>query len=64
MGWVSLFVPADVAELIGAPAEAEPVAILCLGPVTEFYPRPMLEQESWTSVRPLSELLADNAWPV
>lgn len=63
MGWVSMFVPEVVAELIGAPEGAEPVAILCLGPVDEFYPQPMLEQEKWTSVRPLDELLADNSWP-
>ncbi len=63
MGWVSLFVPDEVAALIGAPDGAEPVAILCLGPVDAFYPRPMLEQESWTTVRPLDELLAENIWP-
>jgi 5,6-dimethylbenzimidazole synthase len=63
MGWVSMFVPEVVAELIGAREGAEPVAILCLGPVEEFYPRPMLEREKWTSVRPLDELLADNSWP-
>lgn len=63
MGWVSLFEPETVAALVGAPEGADPVAILCLGPVEEFYPRPMLEQEHWTSVRPLSELLADNVWP-
>lgn len=63
MGWVSMFAPEVVAELIGAPEGAEAVAILCLGPVVEFYPRPMLEREKWTSVRPLHELLADNSWP-
>lgn len=63
MGWVSLFVPDEVAALISAPDGAEPVAILCLGPVDAFYPRPMLEQESWTTVRPLDELLAHNVWP-
>ncbi|WP_332642320.1 5,6-dimethylbenzimidazole synthase [Aeromicrobium sp.] len=63
MGWVSMFVSEVVAELIGAREGAEPVAILCLGPVEEFYRRPMLEQEKWTSVRPLEELLAENSWP-
>jgi hypothetical protein len=24
----------------------------------------MLEQESWTSVRPLDELLGENFWPI
>ena len=38
MGWVSLFDPLALAELLGMPAGAKPVAVLCLGPVTEFYP--------------------------
>ena len=40
MGWVSLFVPADVAGLDQAPEGAEPVAILVLAPVEAFYERP------------------------
>lgn len=63
MGWVSLFDPAVVAAEVGMPAGAEPIAILCLGPVPAFYDRPMLEQERWTRPRPLSELLGENGWP-
>ncbi|MEJ7634376.1 5,6-dimethylbenzimidazole synthase [Aeromicrobium sp.] len=63
MGWVSMFEPEVVGRLIGAPAGAEAVAILCLGPVDAFYPRPMLEQESWTVARRLDELLAVDVWP-
>lgn len=63
MGWVSLFEPQVVATELGMPEGAEPVAILCLGPVPEFYPRPMLEQERWARPRPLSELVAENVWP-
>ena len=36
MGWVSLFDPARLARLLTIPADAEPVAILCLGPVPDF----------------------------
>lgn len=36
MGWVSLFDPQRLAALLAMPADAEPVAILCLGPVPEF----------------------------
>jgi 5,6-dimethylbenzimidazole synthase len=32
--------------------------VLCLGPVEEFYPRPMLEDEGWIVPRPLDELLS------
>ncbi|RII75728.1 5,6-dimethylbenzimidazole synthase [Pseudomonas monteilii] len=62
MGWVSLFEPQALAALLGMPAGAKPVAVLCLGPVTEFYPAPMLVQENWAEARPLSEMLYENQW--
>ncbi|UPL04812.1 F420-0--gamma-glutamyl ligase [Pseudomonas sp. IsoF] len=62
MGWVSLFDPLALAELLGMPAGAKPVAVLCLGPVTEFYPAPMLVQENWVEQRPLSDMLYHNQW--
>ncbi|CRZ19124.1 5,6-dimethylbenzimidazole synthase [Mycolicibacterium neworleansense] len=63
MGWVSIFEPAPLGELMGMPADAEPVAILCLGPVPEFPDRPVLEIEHWTTGRPLPEFVAENGWP-
>lgn len=62
MGWVSLFDPAALAQLLGIPAGGKPVAILCLGHVEAFYPRPMLEQEGWRQGRPLQEFLFENVW--
>ncbi|WP_422403150.1 5,6-dimethylbenzimidazole synthase [Pseudomonas sp. GZD-209] len=62
MGWVSLFEPQALAELLGMPAGAKPVAVLCLGPVIEFYPAPMLALENWAEQRPLSEMLYENHW--
>ncbi|MBA6124302.1 MULTISPECIES: 5,6-dimethylbenzimidazole synthase [Pseudomonas] len=62
MGWVSLFDPQALADLLGMPAGAKPVAVLCLGPVTAFYPAPMLVQENWAQQRPLSEMLFENQW--
>ena len=64
MGWVSLFDPRALAELLKMPEGSEPVAVLCLGPVTEFYPAPMLELEGWTRARPLAELVYENRWGV
>ncbi len=64
MGWVSLFEPQALAELLGLPAGAKPVAVLCLGPVKAFYPAPMLVLEGWAQPRPLSELLYENFWGV
>ncbi|MDT3709192.1 MAG: 5,6-dimethylbenzimidazole synthase [Pseudomonadaceae bacterium] len=62
LGWVSLFDPQVLAELLGMPAGAKPMAILCLGPVHAFYPAPMLELEGWTQGRPLEELLYQDRW--
>ena len=64
MGWVSLFEPQALADLLGLPAGAKPLAVLCLGPVKEFYPAPMLVLEGWAQTRPLSELLYENYWGV
>ena len=62
MGWVSLFDPQALGELLGLPADARAVAILCLGPVPEFYPQPMLVEEGWASLQPLSEMLFTDRW--
>lgn len=62
LGWVSLFDPAEVARLLALPAGAEPVALLCLGPVDGYYDQPMLQQQGWASRAPLSAVLFDNQW--
>jgi 5,6-dimethylbenzimidazole synthase len=62
MGWVSLFDPHRLAALLDMPASAEPVAILCLGPVPEFPDRPALELDGWAVPRPLSEFVCENRW--
>ena len=62
MGWVSLFDPARLAALLSMPADAEPVAILCLGPVPEFPDRPSLELDGWAFGRPLAEFVSENGW--
>lgn len=62
MGWVSLFDPQALAELLGMPAGAKPVAVLCLGPVHDFYDAPMLVQEHWAEERPLGDMLFENRW--
>ena len=62
LGWVSLFDPARLAELLAMPAGAKPVAILCLGHVESFYDKPMLEQRGWAARRDLKELVFVNRW--
>jgi 5,6-dimethylbenzimidazole synthase len=62
MGWVSLFDPQQLGELLAMPAGAKPVAILCLGHVEAFYPKPMLELQGWAQRQPLETVMYDNAW--
>ncbi|HEX2213379.1 MAG TPA: 5,6-dimethylbenzimidazole synthase [Mycobacterium sp.] len=62
MGWVSIFEPRDLATLLQMPNGAEPVAIICLGPVPGFPERPALEIDEWTIGRPLAEFVSENAW--
>lgn len=63
MGWVSIFEPRRLAALLDMPDDAEPVAVLCLGPVPEFPHRPQLEIDEWALGRPLAELVSENRWP-
>jgi 5,6-dimethylbenzimidazole synthase len=62
LGWVSIFDPVQLAQLLRMPAGSKPIAVLCLGPVQEFYARPMLQQEHWASRAPLADMLFENAW--
>lgn len=62
MGWVSLFDPQQLAELLAMPTGSKPVAVLCLGHVEGFYEKPMLEQEHWAQRRALDELVFENRW--
>ncbi len=64
MGWVSLFDPNRLAALLGMPDGAEPIAILCLGPVPDFPDRPALEEDGWAFARPLAEFVSENGWDV
>lgn len=62
MGWVSLFDPDALAALLKMPSGSRPIAVLCLGHVAEFYPKPMLELENWATPQPLSAMVSENGW--
>ncbi|TXL16409.1 5,6-dimethylbenzimidazole synthase [Methylococcaceae bacterium HT3] len=62
MGWVSLFDPEQLSTLLKMPVGSQPIAILCLGHVEEFYSRPMLELENWAEGRALEEFINENYW--
>jgi 5,6-dimethylbenzimidazole synthase len=59
---VSLFDPAEVARLLGLLEGAEPIALLCLGPVKQFHAEPMLQQANWARRQPLESLVFENHW--
>ncbi|WP_010485119.1 5,6-dimethylbenzimidazole synthase [Pseudomonas sp. S9] len=62
MGWVSLFDPQALGTLLGMPVGSKPLAVLCLGPVNEFYPQPMLQAQGWAQPRELENLLFEDRW--
>ncbi len=63
MGWVSLFDVDAVRRLLHMPADAKPVAILCLGHVDDFYETPMLQAQGWAQRVPLKHCVDENRWP-
>lgn len=62
VGWVSLFDPQAMRVLLRMPEGSQPVAVLCLGHVREFYPRPMLEMENWAQRIDLDKLVFTDYW--
>jgi 5,6-dimethylbenzimidazole synthase len=62
MGWVSLFDPEELRRLIHMPEGSRPVAVLCLGYVPTFYPRPMLEEADWAHRLNLKNMVQTDYW--
>jgi 5,6-dimethylbenzimidazole synthase len=62
VGWVSLFEPEALKNLLKMPAASQPVAILCIGHVEKFYDQPMLAQENWAQRADLTTLVTENYW--
>jgi 5,6-dimethylbenzimidazole synthase len=62
MGWVSIFDPVKLGALLNAPADAKPIAILCIGHVNTFYNEPMLIETGWKKAKPLADMVMENQW--
>ena len=62
MGWVSIFCPVALAQLLVMPEGSHPVAILCLGPVEAFYDEPMLQRDKWAARAPLADMVFEDTW--
>ena len=62
MGRVSLFEPENIKRLLSMPSTSQPIAVLCLGHVNEFYEKPMLAMESWAGENTLKNMMYENRW--
>jgi len=62
MGWVSIFDPLKLAQLLNMPKDAKPIAVLCLGHVNSFYKEPMLVETGWKIAKPLTDMVMENSW--
>jgi len=62
MGWVSLFCPVQLAQLLDMPEGSRPIAILCLGPVEAFYDQPMLQADNWARRAALADMVFEDRW--
>ncbi|MGN6753322.1 MAG: 5,6-dimethylbenzimidazole synthase [Intrasporangium sp.] len=62
MGWVTLFEPAELAELLGLPDGVETLGWLCLGWPDERPPEPGLERAGWSKRLPLEQVVMRERW--
>jgi 5,6-dimethylbenzimidazole synthase len=62
MGWVSIFCPIKLAQLLLMPEGSKPIAVLCLGPVQGFYDQPMLQGEKWARRAALADMVFEDHW--
>lgn len=63
LGWVSLFEPIELANLLNMPEDSRPIAILCIGHVEKFYEKPMLVEQNWAQPAAIETFLFENSWP-
>jgi 5,6-dimethylbenzimidazole synthase len=62
VGWVSILDLENLKALLKIPQDFTLVAYLCVGYVSEFRPRPDLEENGWEHRQPLSALLHFDGW--
>ncbi len=63
MGWVTLFRPDELAELLHLPDGVVTLGWLCLGWPDERPPAPGLERRAWSTRLPLTEVVLHDRWP-
>lgn len=63
MGWVTLFDPDELADLLGLPEGVVTLGWLCLGWPDERPPSPGLERTAWSKKMPLEQVVLHGRWP-
>ncbi|EPH06968.1 nicotinate-nucleotide-dimethylbenzimidazole phosphoribosyltransferase [Propionibacterium sp. oral taxon 192 str. F0372] len=63
MGWVTLFDPGELHDLLGLPEGVETLGWLCLGWPDELPPEPGLQRLAWSKRLPLDEVILHDRWP-
>ena len=63
MGWVTLFDPDELADLLGLPEGVVTLGWLCLGWPDERPPSPGLERAAWSKKTPLEQVVLHDRWP-
>jgi nicotinate-nucleotide--dimethylbenzimidazole phosphoribosyltransferase len=63
LGWVTLFRPEELADLLGLPDGVVTLGWLCLGWPDERPPEPGLERAGWSRRLPLSDVVLHDRWP-
>jgi len=62
VGWVSIFHEPELQAALGIPAHIVPIAYLCVGYVSHFYPKPELESKGWLPRLPIEDLVYFDQW--
>lgn len=62
VGWVSIFRPRALQDILAIPSGVVPIAYLCLGYVTHFHEKPELEQAGWLPRLPIETLVFQDRW--
>lgn len=63
VGWVTLFDPAELADLVALPIGVVTLGWLCLGWPDERPPQPGLQRAGWSRRLPLSQVVLRERWP-
>lgn len=62
VGWVSILDRSALKRLLAIPDHVEPIAYLCVGPVSDFAERPDLERKGWGKRLPISDLIMSETY--